>query len=126
MRPLLAVGIGGFLGACLRFGITRMLVQYQSFPFATLVSNVIAGLCIGVVIGVERETSHLPAHAKLFLTTGFLGGLSTFSTFSLETVMLLEGGHWWKAGANTLLNVGLSFAGVFAGFVMVKMIKRLV
>ncbi|MDR2538693.1 MAG: fluoride efflux transporter CrcB [Bifidobacteriaceae bacterium] len=126
MLELLAVGIGGFIGACARFGLSKFFNQYPAFPYGTLFSNVVAGLLIGIVIGVERELIEIPTHAKLFLTTGLLGGLSTFSTFSLETVVLLEDGNYLKAGANTLLNLGLSIAAVMAGFLIVKLITRVV
>jgi CrcB protein len=124
MYSLFAVGIGGFIGACARFGMTKLFAQHHSFPLGTLISNVIAGLLIGLVIGAERQVGELPVTAKLFITTGFLGGLSTFSTFSIETIILIENGDYLKAGANTLLNVGLCFAAVVAGFAIIKLVRR--
>ncbi|MDR1017745.1 MAG: fluoride efflux transporter CrcB [Lachnospiraceae bacterium] len=126
MIQLLAVGVGGFLGACSRFGIGKLMVQYNNFPLATLISNVLAGFLIGVIIGIERETSEIPKHIKNFLTTGFLGGLSTFSTFSLETVTLIEKGNLTKAAANTFLNVALCFVAVFLGIIVVRIICNII
>jgi CrcB protein len=124
MIQMLFVGAGGFFGACARFGISKMLSQAHFLPFATLLSNVIAGLLIGIFMGIEREFFELPKNVKLMLVTGFLGGLSTFSAFSFETATYLEQGDFLKAGANVLLNVSLCFGAVFLGLAMVKLIKN--
>ena len=93
------------------------------FPFGTLLSNVLAGFLIGFIIGAERHSAALPDRTKLFLTTGLLGGLSTFSTFSMETVNMLESGRYASAGANAALNVGLSLICVFAGISAAKILR---
>ena len=123
MLQLISVGIGGFIGAYARFVLTKMLAHYTLLPFGTLFSNIIAGLITGIIIGAERQDAELSPNIKLFMTTGFLGGLSTFSTFSLETVLFLEKGDYLKAGTNTLLNVIMSFIAVFAGFLIMKFVK---
>jgi CrcB protein len=115
-----AVGIGGFVGAVLRWLITKSLA-FTAFPLGTLVSNAAAGLLIGFIIGMERQTSALSPNVKLFLTTGMLGGLSTFSTFSMETVSMLENGKLLSAGGNVLFNVGLSLLFVVLGLTAAKM-----
>ncbi len=123
MISVLAVGIGGLLGSCGRYLITRILDRFAySFPLSTLLSNVIAALLIGFIIGIERQIPSLSPTRKLFLTTGLLGGLSTFSTFSLETVAYLETGRYLFAAGNIALNVGLSLIFVFAGFYLAKLI----
>ncbi|MDR0984229.1 MAG: fluoride efflux transporter CrcB [Ruminococcus sp.] len=123
MIQMLYVGIGGFIGSCARFGINKVLSQEHFVPFGTLLSNVTAGLLIGIIIGTEREFFELPEKVKLMTVTGFLGGLSTFSAFSLETVNYIELGEYFKASANVLLNLLLCFAAVFLGFVIVKFLK---
>jgi CrcB protein len=123
MIQILCVGVGGFIGSCTRFGINKMLSQGYFLPFGTLLSNVAAGLLIGIVIGVEREFCQLPENVKLMTVTGFLGGLSTFSAFSLETVNYIELGEYFKAGANVFLNLSLCFGAVFLGFAVVKLLK---
>lgn len=125
MDEILAVGIGGFAGACARFGMTKFLARYPDFPLGTLFSNIAAGMLIGLIIGAERQTAALPSNLKLFLTTGFLGGLSTFSTFSLETVLLIESGQHLKAGINVLLNVGSCLAAVFVGLLITRLAGKL-
>ncbi|MDR0498364.1 MAG: CrcB family protein, partial [Holophagales bacterium] len=107
MLKVLSIGIGGFIGSCLRYGLSRWLSRFDFFPFGTLASNALAGLVIGFIIGAERQTSLLPENLKLFLTVGLLGGLSTFSAFSMETVSMFERGSYIHATGNILLNVCL-------------------
>ena len=85
-------------------------------------SNAAAGLLIGVIVGLEYRSVVLPQRAKLFLSAGFLGGLSTFSTFSLDTVHLFMAGRYLSASVNVLINLGLGLSGVAAGMFMVKLV----
>ena len=117
-----AVGVGGLLGSCGRYLITKLLERFElAFPLSTLISNIIAALLIGLIIGIERQAPSLSAAKKLFLVTGMLGGLSTFSAFSLETVGYLEAGRYLHAMGNVTLNVGLSLVFVFAGLLLSRL-----
>lgn len=121
----LAVGFGGFFGSCLRYGFTLFSKKLNiAIPFGTLLSNVLAGLLIGFVIGYENQTGNLSPRVKLLLTTGFLGGLSTFSTFSLETVQLFSSGKYLLSAGNVLLNLFLSFLGVLIGLGAAKFVFK--
>ena len=112
----LVIGIGGAIGACLRYGIGLTAERLAvAPPLGTLLANVIAGFMIGAVIGVERASGALDAYAKVFITTGLLGGLSTFSAFSLETVQLIERNQYGLAAGNVLANVGTCLAATAAG-----------
>lgn len=123
MMGIVFVGVGGCFGACSRYLITKFFhMCMPGFPFGTLVSNVIAGLLIGFIIGMERQSTALPDHLKLFLTTGLLGGLSTFSSFSMETVVLFEKGSLVLGSLNILLNVGLCLLFVLIGLLLSKAI----
>lgn len=125
MLPFVAVGVGGALGACLRYIISISLSKFfGSFPYATLLSNVIAGFFIGVVIEFDRQTSLLSPNARLFLTTGILGGLSTFSTFSLETIDSFRSGQTLVASINIALNLGLSLLCVVLGSYFIKLLLK--
>ena len=106
MAEFIVVGIGGFIGSCMRFGLTKLSNTFCiTFPYGTLLSNVIAALCIGFIIGFGQQSASIAPKVKLFLTTGLLGGLSTFSTFSLETVNLFKANKPLIASGNILLNL---------------------
>ena len=124
MLNYLFIGLGGFIGACTRYVISQLVSHLPAFPFGTLLSNVIAAIVIGFIIGVERQTSLLPEQAKLFLTVGVLGGLSTFSAFSMETVTMIERGSYLHAASNVILNVGLCVLLVFAGLGLAKLVVK--
>jgi len=121
---IIVVGLGGFIGACARYLLsTALTAALPHFPYGTLLSNVIAGFLIGFIIGLERQAPSLSEHAKLFWTTGLMGGLSTFSAFSLETIGMIEKGSYGLAGANVLLNVGLGLLCAFAGLMTAKLVR---
>lgn len=112
----LYVGAGGFIGSCLRY-LLSVICKHAgvAFPLGTLLSNVIAGIAIGFIIGLDRQSGLIPPQMKLFLTTGLMGGLSTFSAFSLETVDLFATGKYLAGSLNVALNLGLSLLGVVLG-----------
>ncbi|MEG1658456.1 MAG: fluoride efflux transporter CrcB [Oscillibacter sp.] len=123
MWECVTVGLGGFLGSCLRFGLTSWMRGWAiSLPLGTLLSNILAGFFIGFVVGLEP--SPFAPRAKLFLTTGLCGGLSTFSTFSLETITLLRDGNYPVACLNILLNLGVSLLAVVLGLLLAKLIFK--
>ena len=94
-----AVGVGAMLGAWLRWGFSAALNQIvPNLPLGTLISNLIGGYLIGIAVEVLVHHSVLTPEWRLFIITGFLGGLTTFSTFSAEAVHLLQRGQYgWLA-----------------------------
>ena len=125
MLELIAVGIGGFIGSCMRFGLNKWTAHFSvNIPYGTLFSNVIAGLFIGFIVGLEQQSVTLPPKERLFLTTGLLGGLSTFSAFSIETVSLFQEGKLLFAGGNIALNLCLSLLGVVVGMFLAQLLIK--
>ncbi len=117
---LFYIGIGGFLGAISRFliswGVTNSFGN--SLPFGTLSVNVIGGFIIGGLF-IYFEQNVAPEY-KAILITGFLGSLTTFSTFSLETTMLIQQSHYIKAALNIFLNVFLSVGATILAMIIFK------
>ena len=95
-----AVGVGAALGAWLRWGLSAWLnPSVPTFPLGTLASNLIGGFLVGFAVAYFAARADLPPGLRLFVITGFLGGLTTFSTFSAEVVqLLLRGDYWTGAG----------------------------
>ena len=98
---LLAIGGGAVLGAWLRYGLGLWLnPAFAAVPLGTLAANLIGGYLVGAAVMVFHLNAEMPPEAKLFLITGFLGALTTFSTFSAEVVHLIQNARYgWAAGA---------------------------
>lgn len=110
-----AVGLGGFIGAIGRYLIGMFPgYYYLEFPAGTMLINMIGAFCIGLIAGAI-PLDVLTVRQQLLLKTGFCGGFTTFSTFSLEAFNLMEQGHWIMAGSYILLSVVLCLLGVFIG-----------
>jgi fluoride exporter len=117
----MVIAIGGALGACLRYFISQMALQWfgKGFPFGTLAVNILGSCLLGIVYGLI-ESEYVAGHPwRTFLSIGFIGALTTFSTFSLDTLLLLQQGAWLKAGMNILLNL---FACLLAAWLGIKLI----
>jgi len=97
---IFAVGVGGMLGTWLRWWLgLRLNALFPTLPLGTLAANLIGGYIIGVAVGMLMQNMGLSPQARLFIMTGFCGGLTTFSTFSAETYTLLARGQLlWGLG----------------------------
>ena len=118
MTGFLFVGMGGAVGAMLRYAIS-MIPYKGKFPLLTLFINVIGALVIGVTAGLSAR-KNLPQNAVLFLKTGVCGGFTTFSTFSLEAYNLLEQGYLKASAVYIILSVVCCLAGVAVGMYMAE------
>jgi len=115
----LLVAVGGALGALARYGIGRILSSCTVFPLATLTVNVLGSLCIGYLAAlwlVRPDADDI----RLFLITGFLGAFTTFSAFSLDTLMLVQQGEPMRAGLNVIANLVLCLLAVTIGFALAR------
>ena len=114
---IVSVGVGAMLGAWLRWMLTLLLNPIiPMLPLGTLTSNLIGGYLIGLVLGYIEHFQTLSPEMRLFITTGFLGGLTTFSTFSAETsALLLRQEYLWAGlmiGAHVIGSIAMTLLGV--------------
>lgn len=123
---VIAVGVGAAFGACVRWMLGHWLNPIvASLPLGTLMANLGGGYVIGICVGFFSANPQLSPEWKLLIVTGFLGGLTTFSTFSAEAMNLLQKGDWmWALGHSALHLIG-SIACCFAGFASWRFLQSL-
>jgi fluoride exporter len=118
---ILAVGVGAALGAWLRWALGALLNGlFPAIPPGTLVANLIGGYVIGGAIGYFSQAPGISAELRLFIITGFCGGLTTFSTFSAEITDLFQQARWGAMSAAIGLHVGGSLAMTLLGIATVR------
>jgi CrcB protein len=112
VQRLLLICLGGALGSGLRYAVALVAARAigADFPYGTLVVNLTGAFAIGLVQQVAAETLRVPDDLRLFLTTGLLGGLTTYSAFTFETVQLARLGLWSAAVVNVAFTTGACLA----------------
>jgi fluoride exporter len=121
-----AVGIGAAVGAWLRWGLGAVLNPvFPTLPLGTLGANLIAGFITGIAMELITRNAAMPPEIRLLVTTGFLGGLSTFSTFSAEIVTQLAHREYWWSAITIAVHVGGSVALTILGIYAVRLIFSL-
>ena len=118
----LIVFLGGGIGAMLRHGVNLAGARLlgQGFPYATAFENISGSLVMGMLAAYFAFKGDASQHWRLFLTTGILGGYTTFSAFSLDTALLYERDEIGLAAVYVLVSVALSIGGLFAGLAVVR------
>ena len=125
MERALLITVGGAIGTLLRYLVSLLAAHWlgTEFPYGTLIVNVSGAFVIGLVQQLGTEALLIPDNVRLFLTTGMMGGLTTYSTFSYETVRLMEAGSWNQAWVNilvtTVICLSLCFLGMGVGRMLV-------
>jgi fluoride exporter len=118
MLNLFLVGLGGSIGAMARFGLSQALGA-TTFPYATLTANVVGGLLMGVLASFMLNRHDLES-VRLFFGVGILGGFTTFSAFSLETLQMVERKAFGMALGYIFASVGLSLAALAAAYLLTR------
>jgi len=132
LSQYLTIGLGGALGSMLRFGLGTWIdsnVQKTGyiFPWGTIIVNITGCFVIGFFNGISAPDARfiLSPLIRQFVMIGILGGYTTFSSFSLQTLNLAQDGQWWAAAANVLLSVVLCLVGVWLGAVLAGQINQI-
>ncbi len=124
MSQLFAIAVGGAFGALMRFFVSTgtYLLLGRGFPYGTLMVNVLGSLLMGALFVVLSERLALGPEWRAGLLVGLLGAFTTFSTFSLETLVLLEEGRWLTASANVFVSVLLCLLATWIGLTLARQI----
>jgi CrcB protein len=119
-----AVGVGAAIGAWMRWWFGLLFNPLlPALPLGTLAANLLGGYLMGISLGIFTHFSSLPAEVRLLVTTGFLGGLTTFSTFSAEAVTLLGRHQYGWAAAHIVTHVAGSLTMTFLGILTVNLLR---
>ena len=118
------IGLGGFLGANMRYLVQQWAATRwgADFPYGTMIANVSGSFIIALFITLVTERLLVSPEMRLFVAVGFLGGFTTFSSFSLETFVLLRNSSWWAASLNFFGNTVLGLTGVIVGIFIAQFI----
>jgi len=132
LQQYLVIGLGGALGSMLRFGVGTLIdsnVQKTGyiFPWGTIIVNITGCFVIGFVFTISTGEGRLLLSplTRNFITIGILGGYTTFSSFSWQTLTLAQSGQMWGAAANVLLSVVLCLIGVWLGAMLAAWLNQL-
>jgi fluoride exporter len=121
-----AVMVGGAIGSALRYATSTWIAEatHSTFPWGTLAVNVIGSFVIGFFTGLTGPDGPLLVSpvVRAFVTIGILGGFTTFSSFSLQTLLLMEDGQWFSAAGNVVSSVGLCLVAAGAGIASVNVL----
>ncbi|HCH4140874.1 TPA: fluoride efflux transporter CrcB [Vibrio parahaemolyticus] len=112
------IALGGAIGACSRYLVSEFFVLLfgRGFPYGTLTVNVVGSFIMGLLIAAFESEILATEPWRQVIGLGFLGALTTFSTFSMDNVLLMQQGAFFKMGLNILLNVVLSISAAWIGF----------
>jgi fluoride exporter len=123
MNNILLIFLGGGVGSVARYGMMHLVSRAMpgsSFPWHTLGVNILGAFAIGLLIEILALRASMSAPSRYLLVTGFLGGFTTFSAFSMETALMLERGDYLHSGLYVVASVVGTVAAVFAGAAIVR------
>jgi fluoride exporter len=124
MRLFWAIAVGAAAGGLSRFYLTVAMQERfgDAFPWGTMLINITGSLLLGFIIRYAMATPTMSLELRLMLTTGFCGGYTTFSSYSYETAVMLETGHYSRAAIYSIGSVVISLLATFCGFALARTI----
>ena len=124
MEKVLFIGLGGFLGSIARYFLSTAVYRAagESFPYGTLVVNILGCFVIGFLMTIFQERFVAQPNLRLFIVVGILGGFTTFSSFSFETFALIRAGNFIEAGANAVFSLVGCLVATWCGYFIAKSI----
>jgi CrcB protein len=124
MMQMLAIAVGGAIGSVLRYAVSTGIysVAGRSFPYGTLTVNVVGSLLMGLLFVMLIDRAGIPEIWRMALLVGLLGAFTTFSTFSIETLNLLQSGDYTRAMANIMLSIILCLVATWIGLKLGRLI----
>jgi len=132
LQQYIVIGLGGALGSMLRFGLGSLIdsnVQKTGyiFPWGTIIVNITGCFIIGFIFTISASEGRiiLSSLTRNFIMIGILGGYTTFSSFSLQTLTLMQAGQRWEAAANVVLSVVLCLAGCWLGAMLANSLNQM-
>lgn len=127
MNNILLIFLGGGVGSVARFGLMQYISRYITpgsvFPWHSLGVNILGAFLIGLLVEILALRMSMPAPSRFLLVTGFLGGFTTFSAFSMETALMLERGDYANSFFYVVASVAGTVAAVFIGSVLVRTVS---
>ncbi len=125
-KTILIVGMGGFLGSVARY-LTQLLVErilHSTFPWGTFAANMAGCFIIGLVYAISERGGLLSPEWRIFLTVGFCGGFTTFSSFAFNNLVMLNERSYLQFSGNIFLSVFLGLTAVYLGVIAIRIIYR--
>ena len=124
MKTLLAIAAGGAVGALARHFFAAQIMRWMGtgFPWGIFAANILGSFLMGIVVQVFMNLSEPMPGLRAFIAVGVLGAFTTFSTYSLDIVLLMERGQWGLALIYALASVGLAVVGLMAGMALMRLV----
>jgi len=119
MKQLLLVGLGGFIGSIARYLVSKLNLYWTVFsiPVGTLTVNILGSFIIGFIVGISAKSEIISPGFRLFLMVGICGGFTTFSSFTLENLTLMQNGQFGSVLLYTCLSIFFGFLAVYLGYI---------
>jgi len=123
-RIFLLVGMGGFIGSISRYYSQQIISKSfpSALPYGTLIVNIVGCFLIGIIYALSEKGNILTPEWRIFLATGFCGGFTTFSTFSYESINLINDGEWFNVSLYVAVSVIIGFLSTYLGISLIKSI----